>query len=184
MCQRTSMPRTFSTSRTHREAIHAQGHSGSNQKSTGVLADVCSDLLLLGRGLSVSVILGAASSVNAIGRPCRSRMTRVRGAWHRPLHSSPWRHEAVPPEPGGNLSRDEARERAALLSAEEYEVSLELRSAVRRWGRASSGRCYGSRPGRWCCLASALAVLKGSVAHAWFPSATEGNHRILSLRRR
>ncbi|MBQ0849028.1 aminopeptidase N [Streptomyces sp. BH-SS-21] len=32
--------------------------------------------------------------------------------------------------PGENLSRDEARERAALLSVEAYEVSLDLRSAV------------------------------------------------------
>ncbi|WP_221352457.1 aminopeptidase N [Streptomyces beigongshangae] len=32
--------------------------------------------------------------------------------------------------PGENLSRDEARERAALLSVEEYEVSLDLRSAI------------------------------------------------------
>ncbi|QQM43321.1 aminopeptidase N [Streptomyces liliifuscus] len=32
--------------------------------------------------------------------------------------------------PGENLSRDEARERAALLSVEGYEVSLDLRSAV------------------------------------------------------
>ncbi|MFF1656997.1 aminopeptidase N [Streptomyces sp. NPDC058255] len=32
--------------------------------------------------------------------------------------------------PGENLSRDEARERAALLSVDSYEVSLDLRSAV------------------------------------------------------
>ncbi|WP_405887776.1 aminopeptidase N [Streptomyces sp. NBC_01136] len=32
--------------------------------------------------------------------------------------------------PGENLSRDEAQERAALLSVDEYEVSLDLRSAV------------------------------------------------------
>ncbi|MEU6808143.1 aminopeptidase N [Streptomyces sp. NPDC046831] len=32
--------------------------------------------------------------------------------------------------PGENLSRDEARERAALLSVESYDVSLDLRSAV------------------------------------------------------
>ncbi len=32
--------------------------------------------------------------------------------------------------PGENLSRDEARERAALLSVEGYEVSLDLRSAI------------------------------------------------------
>jgi aminopeptidase N len=34
------------------------------------------------------------------------------------------------PVPGENLSRDEARERAALLSVDGYEVSLDLRSAV------------------------------------------------------
>ena len=32
--------------------------------------------------------------------------------------------------PGENLSRDEARERAALLSVDGYEVALDLRSAV------------------------------------------------------
>src|SRR6478672_11770531 len=38
--------------------------------------------------------------------------------------------EGVPPVPGENLSRDEARERAALLSVDGYDVSLDLRSAV------------------------------------------------------
>src|SRR4029453_11407207 len=38
--------------------------------------------------------------------------------------------KGVPPVPGENLSRDEARERAALLSVEGYEVSLDLRLAV------------------------------------------------------
>ncbi|CAM5310911.1 Aminopeptidase N OS=Streptomyces albaduncus OX=68172 GN=FHS32_000370 PE=3 SV=1 [Streptomyces griseoloalbus] len=33
--------------------------------------------------------------------------------------------------PGENLTRDEARERAALLSVDGYEVSLDLRSADR-----------------------------------------------------
>ena len=32
--------------------------------------------------------------------------------------------------PGENLSRDEARERAALLSVDGYDISLDLRSAV------------------------------------------------------
>src|ERR1044072_170513 len=36
-CQRTSTGRTFSTSSIQREVIQAQGHSGSNQKSAGVL---------------------------------------------------------------------------------------------------------------------------------------------------
>src|SRR5260370_17163760 len=35
-CQRVCTGRTFSTSSIHREAIHAHGHSGSNQKSTCV----------------------------------------------------------------------------------------------------------------------------------------------------
>jgi hypothetical protein len=41
------MSRTFSTSRTQREVIQAQGHSGSNQKSTGVFAELVSDMRLL-----------------------------------------------------------------------------------------------------------------------------------------
>ena len=32
--------------------------------------------------------------------------------------------QGVPPVPGENLSRDEARQRAALLSVEEYEVAV------------------------------------------------------------
>ncbi|GKQ34536.1 aminopeptidase N [Streptomyces sp. A012304] len=35
--------------------------------------------------------------------------------------------------PGENLSRDEARERAALLSVDGYDVSLDVRSAVGEW---------------------------------------------------
>jgi aminopeptidase N len=42
----------------------------------------------------------------------------------------PRHHEGVPTVPGENLSRDEAQERAALLSVDGYEVSLDLRSAV------------------------------------------------------
>ncbi|GAB2821252.1 hypothetical protein GCM10027073_60310 [Streptomyces chlorus] len=42
------MSRTFSTSSTQREVIQAQGHSGSNQKSTGVALDV-GGMSLLGR---------------------------------------------------------------------------------------------------------------------------------------
>lgn len=42
--------------------------------------------------------------------------------------------------PGENLSRDEARERAGLLSVDGYEVQLDLRSAV--------GGTEGEGPGR------------------------------------
>ncbi|MGW2647638.1 aminopeptidase N [Streptomyces sp. NPDC001393] len=41
--------------------------------------------------------------------------------------------------PGENLSRDEARERAALLSVDGYEVSLDLRSAVTGDGDSEGG---------------------------------------------
>ena len=37
MCQVTWMSRTFSTSSTVRDVIHANGQSGSNQKSTAVM---------------------------------------------------------------------------------------------------------------------------------------------------
>ena len=43
--------------------------------------------------------------------------------------------------PGENLSRDEAQERAALLSVDGYDVSLDLRSAV---GEADSGGTDGA----------------------------------------
>ncbi len=51
MCQRTSMSRTFSTSSTQREVIQAQGHSGSNQKSTGVLVEAVLGMVLLENSL-------------------------------------------------------------------------------------------------------------------------------------
>ncbi|MFJ3229679.1 aminopeptidase N [Streptomyces sp. NPDC086787] len=46
--------------------------------------------------------------------------------------------------PGENLSRDEARERAALLSAEGYEVFLDLRSAVGDGGGDGEPRTFRS----------------------------------------
>ncbi len=46
--------------------------------------------------------------------------------------------EGVPPVPGENLSRDEARERAALLRVDGYEVSLDVRSAT--------GAAHGGEP--------------------------------------
>jgi aminopeptidase N len=51
------------------------------------------------------------------------------------LSNVPEHHpEGVPPVPGENLSRDEARERAALLSVDGYDVSLDVRSAVGEGG--------------------------------------------------
>ncbi|GAA4801250.1 aminopeptidase N [Streptomyces ziwulingensis] len=47
--------------------------------------------------------------------------------------------------PGENLSRDEARERAALLSVDGYEVSLDVRSAVGDLAAAGNGAATGPR---------------------------------------
>ncbi|MEU2787579.1 aminopeptidase N [Streptomyces sp. NPDC007100] len=44
--------------------------------------------------------------------------------------------------PGENLSRDEARERAGLLSVDGYDVALDVRSAV---GEGEAARTFGSR---------------------------------------
>ncbi|QCX76621.1 Aminopeptidase N [Streptomyces sp. YIM 121038] len=59
-------------------------------------------------------------------------MSADRGTCEDQRHSneSHASHEGVPPVPGENLSRDEAQERAALLSVDGYEVFLDLRSAV------------------------------------------------------
>ncbi|GGQ64238.1 hypothetical protein GCM10010261_03260 [Streptomyces pilosus] len=66
------MSRTFSTSSTQREVIQAQGHSGSNQKSTGVAEDLS--------GMSL-LVKAASPGDNAAARPGHSRLTRVRGTW-------------------------------------------------------------------------------------------------------
>ena len=47
--------------------------------------------------------------------------------------------------PGENLSRDEAQERAALLSVDGYEVSLDLRSAVGDSGAPAASRAPSAR---------------------------------------
>jgi aminopeptidase N len=48
-----------------------------------------------------------------------------------------------PPVPGENLSREEARERAAILSVERYDVALDVRSAV---GPATGSEANGGYP--------------------------------------
>ncbi len=66
---------------------------------------------------------------NNAGDRCHSRVPppRTPVGGFEPLEVNT--HEGVP-VPGENLTRDEARERAALLSVDGYEVSLDLRSAV------------------------------------------------------
>src|SRR4051794_36648773 len=80
-CHRVCTSRTCSTSCIQREAIQAQGHKGSNQKSA----------------VGMTVIL-----------PRRDRLQIVSAE---------------------NLTRDEAQERARLLTVDSYDVSLDLTTA-------------------------------------------------------
>src|SRR3954454_21753951 len=80
-CHRVCTSRTCSTSCIHREEIHAQGQSGSNQKSAVGMSDIL---------------------------PRRDRLQCVSAE---------------------NLTRDEAQERARLLTVDSYDVSLDLTTA-------------------------------------------------------
>src|SRR5689334_19430613 len=91
------MLRTCSTSRIHREVIQAKGHRGSNQKSARSRSGARSLLM------TTLNLLGAA-----------------------PIPERDLRDDMIPGMPGTNLTRDEARTRAALLSVDSYTVELDL----------------------------------------------------------
>src|SRR3954468_20866749 len=100
-CQCGSRSRTSAASRSHRDASQAHGQIGSNQKSTRVLTD----------------------------HPNRSvpfdvpRVTDSETSSHRtPLPTKPPER----PVTANNLTRDEARERARLVSGVSYDVALDL----------------------------------------------------------
>src|SRR5690242_3889576 len=96
-CQDTVSGRTFSTSSTQRDVIHAQGHSGSNQKS---MRDVS----------------GAMSARTRHIRPAFPAWKDARGdATEGTLHVTI-----------NNLTREEAAERARLLQVASYDVVLDL----------------------------------------------------------
>ena len=94
----TSMSRTFSTSRIQREVIQTHGHSGSNQKSaTGLLGHA---ELLRVRGYDVE-----HNSCN------RTRVFPTDAKLERVLP---------------NLTRNQAIERAALVTVDNYQIVLDL----------------------------------------------------------
>ncbi|GAA4587891.1 hypothetical protein GCM10023177_18170 [Streptomyces violaceoruber] len=68
------MSLTFSTSRTQREVIQAQGHRGSNQKSTGVFSDM--SLLMRRR----ERVLNPATERPARPFPAAARQGRMAGS--------------------------------------------------------------------------------------------------------
>src|SRR5437879_11214497 len=117
---------SFSTSWIQRELIQAHGQSGSNQKSTGVRVS-CGNVSLLKheQSLEPSTMRRPRQFPTAPGenlRACRvgtealsliDMGRKVFGESHQGGHVA------------GNLTRDEARERARLLSVESYEVELD-----------------------------------------------------------
>src|ERR1035438_5800790 len=142
-CQRISTGRTFSTSSIHREAIHAQGHRGSNQKSTtvGSCSAMALPLLLMITGSSAddhgyrtsagTACLGHNSpgwvplALTGPGAPAfRWRRGKM------PEWSVPGRTPAGPRrkdhQVASDLTRDEARERARLLDVGSYRVEVDL----------------------------------------------------------
>src|SRR5450755_1338583 len=135
-CQVTPTGRTCSTSSIQRDVIHAHGHSGSNQKSTGVGSCSAMGLLLVVAGPDqcwpVDQVSGAASRAcpaappsacnrhapdrippPAVGKCLSGRPDELRTAenvdtTHRG-HGKGARHVA------NNLTREEARDRRQLL---------------------------------------------------------------------
>ena len=91
------MSRTFSTSRIQREVIQHHGHSGSNQKSARDFSDMLGSSGWV--GMTSSTTRRTASSV-----PSSDRLERV-----------------LP-----NLTRDQAIERAALVTVDNYRIVLDL----------------------------------------------------------
>src|SRR3954454_22400635 len=114
------MSRWAATSSIHRDVIHAHGQAGSTQKSTtGVVG--FSDTIRPPDGVRVRPQSHPAGGVVA-------RRVRQVSTWddrRRPPATSctARRRTRVPAE---NLTRAEARERAALVTTESYDVRLDL----------------------------------------------------------
>src|SRR4051794_13656896 len=126
-CQWMSRSRTLAASSTQRLVSQAQGHSGSNQKSTR--ADV-------GALCTASVIVRCSSQKSWDGA---GRCRHVRGKSRPPTvvpstiggsaggggHPSST-HGKLPVVAVPNLTRDDAAARAALLTVQSYDLSLDV----------------------------------------------------------
>src|SRR5215469_12123592 len=123
-CQRRSIGRAFWASSTHREVIQAHGHSGSNQKSTTVGS--CSGMLTPSRpgGTQPTTSAPRQGIPHAGVTGCRDGLSTRRRA--RPGRTTPGVSTRRGYDVAGNLTREEARQRAALLDVESYAVELDL----------------------------------------------------------
>src|ERR1700760_134415 len=132
-CQCGVTGRTFSTSRIHREAIQAHGQIGSNQKSTTVFSDCCMRAPRDGpapepryacdnrrpvRLIPLSRSFGAGSFLPGPGGN-QPAMT-----W-QDVKARTECDEGVAQVPD-NLTQDEARSRASVITVSSYQVELDL----------------------------------------------------------
>src|SRR3954468_14450920 len=123
-CQCRSMSRTLAASSTQRLVSQAQGHSGSNQKSTRAFTGA----------LCTASVIGAPRSL--IGAPGTARVSAASKSGRRPVvpdHSA--RHTGGKPSSAHgklryvaapNLTRDDAAARAALLAVSSYDLFLDV----------------------------------------------------------
>src|SRR6266487_4353635 len=157
-CQRGWTGRTLVTSTTQREVIQAQGHCGSNQKSTGVGSCSATSSYVgekAGRHGSRAAVTGnsAGDSPRAVARclqparppPHSARHDRIRNGWRGAAARSRIEegHSAVTK----NLTRDEAHDRAGLLDVVSYQVELDLTAGEETFPSVSTVLFRCSRPG-------------------------------------
>src|SRR6266852_4229077 len=151
-CQRTSTGRTCSTSSIHREAIHAHGHKGSNQKSTTVGSCWAMALLLGGyRAPPMPRAGGTAASLGARGVNRAGRTGIPPGPWEDAGTAEPGRtrdsRARKDQQLASNLTRDEAGDRARLLDVGSYRVELDLTGGETTFTSVSTVRFRCARPG-------------------------------------
>src|SRR5215212_11174406 len=162
MCQVTWTSRTFSTSSTVRDVIHANGHSGSNQKSTFVIFQPTQHGAKYSAELSRAVLPASAewgiTKVPGLPRQGSIRshpQPRCGCAWSGSLPG--WQDHRMP---GTNLTRDEAATRASLLDVTSYAIDLDLTTSDTTFGSTTTIVFSCREPG-----ASTFADLVGATIH-------------------
>src|SRR5699024_5944702 len=134
--------RTFSTSTSQREVIHAHGHAGSNHMSAWRVSCSAAACVIM-CSLKSMVPSTSTLTIGCTFRPGawqdRSRTTTISGRRRR----RPWKERGV----AGNLTRDEARERARILDVDSYTVELDLTTGDETFRSTTNIRFSSSEPG-------------------------------------
>src|SRR5579859_306147 len=132
-CHRGRTGRSSATSSTQREAIHAHGQIGSNQKSTGV--NSCSGMSLLAVGGKRGAAGHGACAPFGDNRPALGdippgcddpQSPEIPGPTLRRPLTMRLETERRDHHVASNLTRDEAHDRARLLDVRSYHVDLDL----------------------------------------------------------